>query len=160
MATATSTGEIRPQSPTSEIHWVKESTVVKRIRRKLAARNHSLLITREGTAARRELGQFAVLDSDGHPLQTHADLAALGRFLNVLAANEAIEEPIHKGWLFYVARQTRVFVNGAEANYARPVTREYKSESAALKAAAHIADRDSLLICSIDASIRESRHDA
>lgn len=38
---ATSTGEIRPNTPTSDLHWVKESTVIKRLRRALAKRNHS-----------------------------------------------------------------------------------------------------------------------
>ena len=169
MANATSEPKIRAKNTQTRLHadgatdtvrWVREATCIKRIRRKLAERNHKLLITREGTAARRELGEYAVLDSDGHPLQTHADLAALGRFLGVLADHEAIEELPTKGWLFYVARQTRVVVNGTAANYARPVTREYRTEAAALRAAAHITDRDNLLICSFDASIRGSRHDA
>ena len=142
------------------ITWVREATCIKRIRRKLAARNHSLLITREGTAARRDMGEYAVLDADGHPLQTHADLADLARFLGVLADDERIDQPLNRGWKFYIGRYERVTVDGISANYARPITRTYTTEAAARRAVEHLVDREGLVICSFDASIRESRHEA
>ena len=160
MANATPTGAIRPNHTTSDIRWVKESTVIKRLRRALAKKNHSLLITREGTAARRELGACAVLDSDGNPLQTHAKLAALGRFLGVLADDERVDPPIHRGWLHYVARVRTVHVDGIEARYHERLTRDYTTQEAARKAAERIADRANLALCGYDATIRESRHDA
>lgn len=137
------------------VFWVKEQAVIKRIRRKLAARNHSLLITREGTAARRELGEFAVLDSVGHPLQTHADLAALGRFLGVLADAEMIEPPPEKGWRYFVARYRIVQVDGVNARYAEPISREYTTRSAANKAAQGISERDDLALVAYDANRRD-----
>lgn len=165
MANATSTPKIRAKNTQARLHadgstdtitWVRESTVIKRLRRALAKKNHSLLITREGTSARRELGEYAVLDSDGHPLQTHAELAALGRFLGVLADDERIDPPLNRGWLYYIGRYERVVVDGIEANYARPITRQYTTEAAARRAVEHLTDRDGLVICSFDASIREA----
>ena len=155
---ATSTGEIRPNTPTSDLHWVKESTVIKRLRRALAKRNHSLLITREHAPARRRLGRYAVLDGAGEVLQRDADLAALARFLGVLATHERIEPRGFQGWRHYVGKVETVIVDGVEASYARPITRTYASEAAARRAVEHLDAREGLVICSFDASTR--REDA
>lgn len=133
------------------VFWVKEATVIKRIRRKLAERNHSLLITREGTQARRELGLYAVLGADHGVIDKQVDLSKLARFLGVLAEDELVDPPMDRGWLFYVGRYERVVVDGIECNYARPITREYTTEAAARKAVAHLTDREGLVICSFDA---------
>ena len=135
---------------TSEIRWVREGTVIKRIRRALAKKNHTLLITREATPARRELGLYAVLGADQTVIERNADLAKLARFLGVLAADELVDPPMDRGWLFYVGRYERVVVDGIECNYARPITREYTTEAAARKAVAHLTDREGLVICSFD----------
>ena len=153
-----SQGEIRPHTPTSEIRWVREATCIKRIRRKLAERNHKLLITREGTQARREWGEYAVLDADGDVLQKDANLSDLGRFLGVLADDERVDPPIHRGWLHYVARVRTVHVDGIEARYHERLTRDYTTQEAARKAAERIADRANLALCGYDSTIRESRH--
>ena len=177
MANAASAGEFRPKSAriTQPIHyadgtvgtitWVKEPTVIKRIRRALSARNHRLVITREGSQARRELGMYSVLDADDEVLQHDADLTSLARFLDVLAADEHIEPPPLKNWLFYVARYERVVVDGIEANYAAPITRMFSTAAAARRAVDHLKDRDGLVICSFDttarartAAMREARH--
>ena len=138
------------------ITWVREATVIKRIRRKLAERNHAFVITREGTQARRELGLYAVLAADQTVIHKDADLAKLARFLGVLADDEAIDPPPLKNWRFYIGRYERVIVDGIEANYAAPITKEYTTEAAARKAVEHLtgAERDNLLICSFDMSAR------
>ena len=172
MANAASAGEYRPKSAriTQPIHyadgsvgtitWIKEAAAIKRVRRKLAERNHRLIITREGSQQRIDLGEYAVLDGDGHPLQRHADLSALARFLGCLADGEQIEAPPLRNWNFYVARYEEVEVDGMKAKYAKPITREYTTEGAARRAVAHLKDRTGLVICSFDASVRERRHDA
>ena len=162
---ATSAPKIRAKNTQTRLHadgtadsvtWVREASVIKRIRRKLAERNHRLIITREHTQARRDMGEYAVLDADGDVLQRDANLADLARFLGVLAADERIDPPLNKGWKFFIGRQERVVVDGIEANYARPITRTFTTEAAARKAVAHLADREGLVICSFDASIREA----
>jgi hypothetical protein len=156
----TPTGEIRPNTPSTtstdpgrDFRWVREATVVKRIRRKLAERHHRLIITREGTAARREWGLYAILDAGGEVLQRNANLADLARFLGVLAADEVICPPLDRGRKFYIGRYERVVVDGVEAAYARPITRAYTTEAAARRAAERLADLEGLVICSFDASI-------
>lgn len=160
MANASTKGAIRPKNTqtlhhadgtTSEIRWVREATCIKRIRRALAKKNHTLLITREATPARRELGLYAVLGADQAVIERNADLAKLARFLGVLAADELVDPPMDRGWLFYVGRYERVVVDGIECNYARPITRTYTTEAAARKAVAHLTDRAGLVMCSFDA---------
>ena len=142
---------------TSTVRWIREPTVIKRIRRKLAERNHSLLITREGTQARRELGEYAVLDADKKVLDKQVDLAKLARFLGVLAPLEMIDPPLGRGWLFYIGRYERVVVNGIECNHAKPITRTYTTEAAARKAVEHLTDRTGLVLCSFDAGAKGGR---
>ncbi len=166
MANAASQGEFRPKSAritqpvhfadgtTGTITWIKEAAVIKRVRRALAARNHRLVITREGTQARRELGTYAVLAADGSVLQADADLTSLARFLNCLAADEHIEPPHDRGWMHYIARQERIVVDGIECNHARPLTRAYRTREAARRAAEGISDRENLLLCSFDSTVK------
>jgi hypothetical protein len=150
---ATSTGAIRPNSNGSDIRWISQATIIKRIRRKLAERGHYLQITREGSDARRELGEFCVLDDRFIPLSTNCKLAELAKFLGVLAAGEAIDPPSDKGWRHYVARQVTVEVNGKPCLYNEPVTRTYTTPEAARRAAAGIKDREGLVLCGFDASL-------
>lgn len=158
----TPTGEIRPNTPSTtstdpgrDFRWVREATVVKRVRRKLAERHHRLIITREGTAARREWGLYAILDAGGEVLQRNANLADLARFLGVLATHERIEPRGFQGWRHYVGKVETVIVDGVSASYARPITpRTYTTEAAARRAVEQLDDREGLVICSFVASAR------
>ena len=132
------------------VTWVKELTVIRRIRRALAKKNHTLLITREGTHARRDLGLYAVLDADQEVIERNADLANLARFLGVLAPLEMIDPPLGRGWKHYVARQVTVEVDGVPCLYNEPVTRVYSTPEAARRAAEGIEDRTGLVLCGFD----------
>jgi hypothetical protein len=78
-------GEIRPTAT------VSRPTIVKRIRRKLAERGNTLLITRDNSQDRQALGRYAVLDAGRVVLQKDAELDSLARFLGALADDESIE---------------------------------------------------------------------
>jgi hypothetical protein len=137
---------------TSDIRWVKEPTVIKRIRRKLAEQGKSLLKTRIGTTAHRELGEFAVLNSKHEVEIKLVNLRLLAMNLGVLANDERIDPPSNRGWLHYVARQTTIEIDGVTQIYNQPVTKKaYTTPEAALKAAAHIEDRTGLVLCGYDA---------
>ena len=69
---------------------VQPSTVIRRIRRKLATRGHRFIVTRPNTPERLELGRYAVQGADGTILQQHADLASLARFMGALADHEQL----------------------------------------------------------------------
>ena len=165
---ATSTGAIRPKNTQTRLHadgstdtitWVREATVIKRIRRKLAERNHRLVITRLGTQARVELGEYAVLNDQGEVLDKDCNLADLARFIGVLAPEEMIDPRVDKGWRFCVARREQVEIDGKKYLHNKPLTRGYSTEEKARQAAAHIQDRTGLVLVSWDANpVRESRH--
>ena len=89
--TATSTGEIRPTVT------VSIPTVIKRIRRKLAERGHSLLITRDNSQDRQALGRYAVLDAARVVLQKNAEIEPLARYLGVLAKHESVAASVPTG---------------------------------------------------------------
>jgi hypothetical protein len=163
---AASTGKIRPASRTpktplanadghiiGEIRWVREATVIKRIRRALAAKGKTLLKTRKGTTAYRELGEYAVFD-ERHVLELKlVNIRLLAGNLGVLADDEGIDPPSNKGFRHYVARQVTVEVDGRPCLYNEPVTKDYTTPEAALKAAAWIEDREGLVLCGFDASL-------
>lgn len=141
------------------VFWVREATCIKRIRRKLAERNHRLVITRLGTQARVELGEYAVLNDQGEVLDKDCNLADLARFIGVLAPEEMIDPRVDKGWRFCVARREQVEIDGKKYLHNRPLTRDYSTEEKAKQAAAHIQDRTGLVLVSWDANpVRESRH--
>lgn len=166
--TAASTGAIRPKNTSPLIYpdgtktsivWVKEQTVIKRIRRKLAERGHYLQITRAGTDARTELGEYCVLDDRFVPLTTDCKLPELARFLGVLADDERLDPKPNKGWMYHIARQTTVTVEGVACIYNEQITKDFTTEKAARKAAEGIDDREGLVICSWDASNRKGGKD-
>lgn len=138
MAQATSMGEIRPNHTASEIRLVNQGTVVKRIRRKLAERGHYLQITRAGTDARQELGEYCVLDNRFVPLTTDCKLDELARFLGVLDKDELIDTPHGRGWVHQVVRLTTV--NGCI--YSTPISRTYTTVEAAKRAATKFTGED------------------
>ena len=160
MANATSTGEIRP-AITNTVHladgttqtatWVRLPMLVKRIRRHLAKRKHSLLISSEGTQARVEYGQYAVLDEHQQILSANCHLPDLARFLGVLADDEIVEPPANVGWRFHVARKHSGIVDGQTVKWLERLTRDYRTERAARKALENMEDRAGLVIIGDDA---------
>lgn len=154
MANATPTGEIRPQSApstasadtTSEVRLVKEATLIKRIRRKLAERGHSLLITREGTAQRRELGQYVVLGERHEVLSADCKLDSLARFLGVLAADETVCPPVKRGWRWYAGRHRVEVVDGIRFHYVDRLTADYTTEQALSAAMARTGIADATVV--------------
>ena len=145
---------------TSEIRWIKEATAIKRLRRHLAKSGCSLHITREGSSARHQHGEYFITEEDGRLVDDKINLAAWLRAYNLLADQEMIDPPLNRGWLHYVARVRTVHVDGIEARYHERLTRDYTTQEAARKAAERIADRANLALCGYDSTIRESRHDA
>ena len=163
--TATSAPKIRAKNTqtrlhadgtTSEIRWIKEATAIKRLRRHLAKSGCSLHITREGSSARHQHGEYFITEEDGRLVDDKINLAAWLRAYNLLADQEMIDPALNRGWKFYIGRYERVVVYGIEANYARPITRTFTTEGAARRAVEHLTDREGLVICSFDASIREA----
>ena len=154
MSHDTPTGEIRPNTATSttsaagpvEWRWVKEATLIKRIRRKLAERNHSLLITRAGTAARREFGRFAVVGERHEILNAGCEIEALARFLGVLDDDERIELPPFRGWRWYAGKHRVKVVDGIRFHYVDRMTRDYSSEKALTEAMAKAGITDATVV--------------
>lgn len=153
------TPEIRPNTSSDSITWVKQGTVVKRTRRKLAERGHYLQITRAGTDARQELGEFAVLNDRFIPISTDCKLDELARFLGVLDDDELIDTPPGKGWRHYVARAKTIKLDGIECITHERLTRDFSTAKAAEKAAEAIEDRKGLAIVGFD-SDRADRREA
>jgi hypothetical protein len=119
----------------------------------LAAKGKTLLKTRKGTTAYRELGEYAVFD-ERHVLELKlVNIRLLAGNLGVLADDEGIDPPSNKGFRHYVARQVTVEVDGRPCLYNEPVTKDYTTPEAALKAAAWIEDREGLVLCGFDASL-------
>lgn len=172
----TPTGEIRPQTATSttstdtsrDFRWVREQTVIKRVRRKLAERGHSLLITREGTSGRRELGQYVVLGERHQVLSADCKLDSLARFLGVLDDGERIELPPFRGWKWYAGKHRVEVVDGIRFHYVDRLTRDYTSEQALAAAMAKAGITDAAVVSyrpgrvSFDGPIsgQEGSHDA
>jgi len=138
MSHDTHQGEIRPNTATSttsaagpvEWRWVKEATLIKRIRRKLAERNHSLLITRAGTAAKREFGRFAVVGERHEILNAGCEIEALARFLGVLDDDGRVELPPFRGWKWYAGRERVEVIDGRRCVYVDRLTADYTTEQA------------------------------
>ena len=160
MANATPKGAIRPKTTqtlhnadgtTSTIRWVREGTVIKRLRRFLAKTGCTLHISREGSADRQRHGEYFIRDQDGDVAHDNVNLEEWLRSCDLLADDERIDPPLDRGWLFYVGRYERVTVDGIDCNYARPITRTYTTEAAARRAVEHLTDRTGLVICSFDA---------
>lgn len=84
------TTTIHADGSTTQAVQVQPSTVIRRIRRKLATRGHRFIITRPNTPERLELGQYAVRTIGGIILQQHADLDALARFVGALDDHEQL----------------------------------------------------------------------
>ncbi len=152
---ATPTGAIRPNHTTSEITWVKESTAIKRLRRHLAKSGCSLHISREGSAERQRHGEYYIRDEDGRLVDDKISLESWLRAYGLLVDDERIEPPPEKGWRYFVARYRIVQVDGVNARYAEPISREFTSRSAANRAAQGISDRDDLVLVAYDANRRD-----
>ena len=147
--------EIRPNTSSDSITWVKEQTVIKRIRRALATKGHYLQKSRIGTDAFKELGQYAVLDDHFIPLTTDCKLPELAKFLGVLADDELIDPPLGRGWVHQVVRLSQV--DGVI--YSTPVSRTYTTKEAAERAAAKFAG-DDVGIHSWDVEVKGGKQNA
>lgn len=143
---------IRADGTESAIKWIREATAIKRIRRTLARRSHSFQIQSEGTKARDEIGQYAVLDERKEILSANCKLPELARFLGVLADDELIEPPAERGWVFHVARERVEVIGGKRVRLRDRLTKDFKTEKAARKAVAKIEDRTGMVIVGMDAN--------
>lgn len=146
-----STQLIAADGSTGTITWIRRDSLVRRLRRHLAKKNHRLVISAEATASRDELGEYAVIGADGHPLQTHAYLDKLARYLGVLADDELVEPSPERGWRFFAARKTIITVDGKDYWHSERLTKTFSTEKAARKAVAKIENRNGLLIVGMDA---------
>lgn len=157
-------GAVRPNTTpstagtASEIRWVREATIIKRIRRRLALHGQSLVKTREGTDARRELGVYAVADENREVVLASLKIDSLARALGVLADDEKIDPPMNRGWRYYIGR--KIVTDGApKAIHTVRVTRDYTTPQAAWKAAEGF-EGDDLIEVGYLADRQEGRHDA
>ena len=137
-ATKGTSPEICPNSSSDSITWVKEQTVIKRVRRALAAKGHYLQKSRSGSDAHTELGEYCVLNDRFVPLSTHCKLPELAKFLGVLADDEMVDIPHGRGWVHQVVRLSQV--DGVI--YSTPISRAYSTKEAAERAAAKFAGDD------------------
>jgi hypothetical protein len=137
---------------TSDIRWIRQATVEKRIRRKLAEQGKSLLKTRIGTTAHRELGEFAVLNSKHEVEIKLVNLRLLAMNLGVLANDERID-PVQRGWKYHVARARTETVNGITLHHHDKLTRDYATLDGARRAAEGIEDKSNLVFVGWDATV-------
>ncbi len=157
-------GAVRPNTTpstagtASEIRWVREATIIKRIRRRLALHGQFLIKTREGTAERRENGTYAIADKANGIFAKSVKLDSLARALGVLADDEKIDPPMNRGWRYYIGR--KIVTDGApKAIHTVRVTRDYTTPQAAWKAAEGF-EGDDLIEVGYLADRQEGRHDA
>ena len=143
---------IHANGTTDSITWIREATAIKRLRRHLAKSGCSLHITREGSPDRQRHGEYFIRDQEGHLIDDKINLEAWLRAYNLMADDERIEPPPEKGWRYFVARHRIVQVDGVNARYAEPISREFTSRSAANRAAQGISDRDDLVLVAYDAN--------
>lgn len=137
--TATSTGEICPAS-TDPVIWVQEATVIKRVRRKLSDRGHTLRQSRTK-------GTFDVLDQDRKVLSAGSSLANLAEFLGCIEPSEQIEPNPFKDWGFCLARNIQREIDGSTVMLvAEPISIYFRTEKAARQAAAALTDGDDVFI--------------
>ena len=139
--------------------YITLDSAVKRVRRHLAKSGASLIKSKPGTKAWRELGDFSIRDASGEVLMKSVNLRSLMEAAEILADDEMIELPGFSGWRWYVARQTAVKNGGQTVLCNEPLTRVYFTEKQARRAAESIADKSGLVICSFDASGRSGGRD-
>lgn len=139
--------------------YISLDSAVKRARRHLAKTGASLIKSKPGTKAWRELGDFAIADASGEVLMKSVNLRSMMQAAGILADQERIELPGFSGWRWYVARQTAVKNGGQTVLCNEPLTRVYFTEKQARRAAESIADKSGLVICSFDASGRSGGRD-
>lgn len=132
---------------TSTVRSVSEHAVIRRVRRRLAPRGHQLQVTRPDTDARTDLGEYAVMEGSC-PLETHCDLGELARRIGALANDEFLDPAPCKGWRHYVAKAEEDIVEGIKTVLMRPLTREYSTFDAALRAGKAIIDREGVGVIS------------
>ena len=168
MSHDTTPGAIRPNTTqtlnttdgtASEIRWVREATVIKRIRRKLAEHGQFLVKARVGTDARRENGIYAIADEGHEIIIKSVKLDGLARGLGVLAPDERIDPPMNRGWRFYIGRQVAADIDGKRSIHVVRITKDYTTTQAAWKAAEGF-EGDDLIEVGYLADRQEGRHDA
>lgn len=118
----------------SQITYVTTSTLEKRCRRALAKQGQTLIKPKAGTAARRELGEYAIHDASlGGIVIQGAELESLARDLGVLADHERLDTPAREwdGWMHYIARQETIEIDGQTALHNRQISPEFTSPDAA-----------------------------
>lgn len=160
MSHDTPTGAVRPNAPASststspvEWRWVREETLIKRLRRKLATLDLVLHRNRPGTAERGRYGEWSVSSPDCGVIWHNVTLLELARDMRVLATHERIEQPprLRK---HFVARHAVVEIDGTKVLREERLTRDFTSLDSAMRAASHM-DGSAVVIVSYDADSRQ-----
>lgn len=157
------TGEIRPNATTSsapacpaEWRLVREQTLIKRLRRRLASLDLVLHRNRPGTSERERYGEWSVSGRDCGVMWHNVTLVELARDMRVLAADERIEPHGLHGWRYFVGLAETVNVAGIPVSCIRPIAgRTYVSEAAARRAVEHLEGRAGLVVVGFDAASRQ-----
>lgn len=146
-------------SAATTFRYVSLDTAVKRLRRHLSKTGATLVKSKPGTKAWRELGDFAIRSSSGEILLKSVNLTCLMQTAELLADHERIELPNRPGWRFFVARQVAV-QDGASTHYRNdPVSRVFFTQAQAMRAADAIEDRDGIVVVAFSATGRSGgRH--
>ena len=138
--------------------YISLDSAIKRVRRHLAKSCATLIKSKPGTAAWRELGDFAIKDASGEVLMKSVNLMSLMQAAEILADDERIELPNKPGWRYYVARQIAVQEGGKTHYRNEPLSRVFFTERQAIRAADSIADHDGVVVVGFTAN--GGKHDA
>jgi hypothetical protein len=132
--------------------YISLDTAIKRARRHLAKTGASLVKSKAGTKAWRELGDFSIRDASGEVVMKSVNLRAMMQTAKILADHERIELPNQPGWRYYVARQVSVQIDGATHYRNEPLSKLYFTEKQAIQAAESITDRDGIVVVGFNAA--------
>ncbi|MFM2007653.1 MAG: hypothetical protein RLZZ09_3308 [Pseudomonadota bacterium] len=156
---AASNTAINVDGSTGTLIWVREATVIRRIRRHLAKSGCTLLKSRPGTRQYDIRGEYAIFDESGELVSERINLSAWLRSYKLLAEHEQIDPPVGKGWKYHVARSRTEVIDGKRIIINEQLTGEYSTEKAARKAAEGITDRDGLNVVGRDSRVGQKADD-
>ena len=126
--------------------YISLDTAIKRTRRHLAKSGATIIKSKPGTAAWRELGDFAVKDASGEVLMKSVNLTSLMQAAEILADDERIELPNKPDWRWYVARHVVAHQDGKTHRRNEPLTKLFFSETQALRAAEAFDGIDEIVV--------------
>lgn len=139
-------------SAATTFRYVSLDTAVKRLRRHLSKTGATLIKSKPGTKAWRELGDFAIRSSSGEILMKSVNIECLMQTAELLADDERIELPNRPGWRYYVARHVAVQEGGTTHYRNEPLSKVFFTERQAMRAADGISDQRGVVVVAFNAN--------